>query len=69
VFFDVDEIVSMDLWRRRLEGALRRSRVLLLCLSPRWRQSVVCRWEWEVFHHTRAGRRAGVPACRPGSTS
>lgn len=35
VFFDTAEIRGMDDWRQRLEGAMRRSRVLLVCLSPR----------------------------------
>ncbi len=62
IFFDIEEISSMDLWRQRLEGALRRSRVLLVCLSPNWRDSITCRWEWAAFHAARAGRRAGTPS-------
>lgn len=60
IFFDTEEIHGMERWRDRLEGALRRSRVLLVCLSDAWCDSLNCRWEWQAFHAARAGRRSGV---------
>jgi hypothetical protein len=45
VFQDTAEIRGMDDWHHRLEGALRRSRVLLVFLSPNYRKSDFCQWE------------------------
>ena len=49
VFFDQHEIRDMDDWRNRILGALRRSKVLLICLSPNYFRSGPCRWEWEEY--------------------
>src|SRR5262249_15038972 len=48
-FFDTDEIRDMDDWRNRILGALRRSKVLLICLSPAYVRSKPCRWEWDEY--------------------
>ena len=61
VFFDTDDIQGMNPWRQRIEAALRRSRVLLVCLSPSYRASDYCRWEWLHFHSARSARRARHP--------
>ncbi|OWK43756.1 tetratricopeptide repeat protein [Fimbriiglobus ruber] len=59
VFFDTDEIRDMDDWRNRILGALRRSKVMLICLSPNYFASQPCRWEWEEYqarqHHKLMG--------------
>jgi len=35
IFFDTDDIRDMDDWEHRILGALRYSRILLVCLSPK----------------------------------
>jgi hypothetical protein len=47
IFFDTHEIRDMDDWRNRILGGLRRSKVLLICLSPDYFQSLPCKWEWD----------------------
>jgi tetratricopeptide (TPR) repeat protein len=49
LFFDTLEIKDADDWRFRILGALRRSRLLLVCLSPNYFASDYCRWEWEEY--------------------
>ncbi|HLG16227.1 MAG TPA: toll/interleukin-1 receptor domain-containing protein [Blastocatellia bacterium] len=49
VFLDTTEIRDMDDWRHRILGALRQSRILLVCLSPNYFASDSCRWEWEEY--------------------
>jgi tetratricopeptide (TPR) repeat protein len=49
IFFDTHEIRDMDDWRNRILGALRRSKVLLICLSPNYFRSGPCRWEWDEY--------------------
>jgi hypothetical protein len=49
VFFDTDKIGDRDDWRNGILGALRRSNVLLICLSPNYLASQPCRWEWDEF--------------------
>lgn len=49
IFFDTDEIRNMDDWRHRILGALRSSKILLVCLSPNYFASDYCRWEWEEY--------------------
>ena len=55
IFFDKQEIRDMDDWRNRILGSLRRSKVLLICLSPNYFQSKACKWEWDEYqgrqHH------------------
>lgn len=36
VFLDTDDIRDMDDWRGRILGALRESKILLVCLSPNY---------------------------------
>ncbi len=45
IFFDTAEIRDMDDWKNRILGALRRSKVLLVCLSPNYFASQPCRWD------------------------
>lgn len=49
IFFDTSQIETMDDWRHRILGALRHSKILLVCLSPHYFNSEYCRWEWEEF--------------------
>ena len=49
IFFDTSEIRDMDDWRHRVLGALRHSRILLVCLSPNYFQSKPCRWEFDEY--------------------
>jgi tetratricopeptide (TPR) repeat protein len=49
VFLDTDTIVDMDDWRHRILGALRESKILLVCLSPHYFSSDNCRWEWQEY--------------------
>ena len=49
IFFDTDEIRDMDDWRNRILGALRRSKVLLICLSKNYFASKPCKWEWDEY--------------------
>ncbi|MBI2422952.1 MAG: toll/interleukin-1 receptor domain-containing protein [Candidatus Hydrogenedentes bacterium] len=49
IFFDTEEIESMDDWRHRILDALRHSRILLVCLSPDYFRSEYCRMEWEEY--------------------
>ena len=59
IFFDTAEIRDMDDWRNRILGALRRSKVLLICLSPNYFASQPCRWEWDEFLARQAHKLAG----------
>ncbi len=61
VFFDATEIHGLDDWSQRIEGALRRSHVLMVCLSPAWSASEYCRLEQQIFDATRQQRHKGVP--------
>lgn len=56
VFFDTCDIRDYEDWRHRILGALRHSKVLLVCLSPAYFNSNNCRWEWEHFLQ-RQGKR------------
>src|SRR3990172_622865 len=49
IFFDTEEIKSMDDWRHRILEGLRHSRILLVCLSPDYFRSEYCRMEWEEY--------------------
>lgn len=60
IFFDRESIASMAAWRERILGALRRSKVLLVILSPSYFESPYCREEWQMFvEHERARRVVG----------
>ena len=39
----------MDDWQHRILGALRHSKILLVCLSPDYFRSPYCRWEWDEY--------------------
>jgi hypothetical protein len=45
LFFDSDNIKGMDDWRHRILGAIRSTRLLLVCLSPHFVESDYCAWE------------------------
>src|SRR5208337_1263759 len=61
VFFDREEIRGMDDWRHRILGALRESRLLLVCLSPAYLESEYCAWEFiEYLNHEFARALLGV---------
>ncbi len=49
IFLDTEEIRDMDDWRLRILGALRSSKILLVCLSPTYFASPHCRWEWDEY--------------------
>ena len=49
IFFDTLEIKDADDWRLRILGALRKSRILLVCLSPSYFASEYCIWEWKEY--------------------
>jgi tetratricopeptide (TPR) repeat protein len=49
IFFDLDAIRDMDDWRHRILEALRHSRILLVCISPRYFASEYCFWEWQEY--------------------
>ena len=49
IFFDQHEIKDADDWRFRILGALKQSKMLLVCLSPNYFASPYCRWEWEEY--------------------
>ena len=49
IFLDTEEIHDGDDWRHRILGALRQSKILLVCLSPNYFASQYCRWEWEEY--------------------
>ena len=49
IFFDASEIKDMDDWRLRIQGSLRHSKVLLVCLSPNYFESGPCKWEWDKY--------------------
>lgn len=57
IYMDTRENRVGDHWREKLRLALTGSRVLLVCLSPSYFASDLCRWEWEVF----AASRSRVP--------
>lgn len=59
IFFDSDEIADMDDWRHRILGALRHSKILLICLSPNYFASQYCRWEWDEYLRRRVHQLMG----------
>jgi TIR domain len=52
VFFDTEEIRSMDAWESRIHQGLRESRMMVAILSPGYFASDYCRKEWEVYVET-----------------
>ena len=59
IFLDTKDIRDMDDWRHRILGALRSSKILLVCLSPNWSQSEYCLWEWEDYLRRQVHQLAG----------
>ena len=59
VFFDRDEIRSMDDWQLRIFDGLHSSRLMLAVLSENYFDSDYCREEWEIYvqHETARGMR------------
>lgn len=49
IFFDRQEIATMDDWEHRILRGLRGSKVMLAVLSPHYFDSVYCRKEWELY--------------------
>ena len=45
IFFDTADIKGMEDWRHRILGAIRSTRLLLVCLSPNYLESEYCAWE------------------------
>lgn len=66
VFFDTSEIQGMQDWRAPDPGALRTSKVMLVCLSPNYFDSDPCRWEWDEYRQRQvsASWRASAPGDR-----
>jgi hypothetical protein len=52
VFFDTEEIRTMDDWEHRILRGLRRSRMMVAVLSPGYFASEYCRKEWEIYVET-----------------
>jgi TIR domain len=67
IFFDTHEIRDMDDWQDRVPGALRRSKVLLICVSPNYVASLPCRWEWEEYQARQAHSKRSKLNHSPGS--
>lgn len=51
IFIDRTDIMTGDLWQKRLSVALRESRLLLAMLSPSYFKSEWCRREWFSAEH------------------
>jgi tetratricopeptide (TPR) repeat protein len=49
IFFDRQEIATMDDWEHRILRGLRGSKVMLAVLSPHYFDSEYCRKEWELY--------------------
>jgi hypothetical protein len=54
IFLDENEIRDMDDWRHRIQGALRSSKVLVICFSPNYLESMNCQWEWDDYQIKRS---------------
>ena len=52
VFFDTDEIRSMDDWEARILTGLRQSKMMVAVLSPSYFASAYCLKEWEIYVET-----------------
>ena len=60
VFFDRQEIRTMDDWEHRILHGLRSSKAMIAVLSPQYFASAYCRKEWEMFLEHELAR------CMPG---
>ena len=52
VFFDTDEIRSMDAWKARILTGLGQSKMMVAILSPSYFASAYCLKEWEIYVET-----------------
>ncbi len=52
VFFDTEEIRTMDVWEHRILRGLRHSKMMVAVLSPAYFASDYCRKEWEIYVET-----------------
>ena len=52
VFFDTQEIRSMDDWEARILTGLRQSKMMVAILSPSYFASAYCLKEWEIYVET-----------------
>ena len=59
IFLDHDEIKGMDDWRSRILGALKKSKMLLVCLSPNYFTSEYCFWEWWEYRQREVHKLMG----------
>jgi len=59
IFLDTSEIKDMEDWRHRILGALRESKILLVCLSPSYFASRYCRWEFDEYVHRQVHQLMG----------
>ena len=53
VFFDTDDIRSMDAWEARILAGLGQSKIMVAVLSPNYSMSDFCRKEWELYVETK----------------
>lgn len=60
VYLDKERIATMDNWRHNVLEALRRSRFLLVCVSPDYFKSAPCRWEWQEYLHRQVKQLMGT---------
>lgn len=60
IFFDTSTIKDMDDWRHRVLESLKNSRILLICLSPNYINSKVCRWEYEAYRRHQPHKSIGL---------
>jgi hypothetical protein len=49
IFFDMQDIQNSQIWKARINGALRASTVLVSVTSPAYFDSEWCRYEWDHF--------------------
>ena len=52
VFFDTQEIRSMDAWEARILTGLGQSKMMVAILSPSYFGSACCLKEWEIYVET-----------------
>ncbi len=65
VFFDRDEIRSMDDWQRRIYDGLHASKLMLAVLSEAYFRSNYCHREWDVYRQHEARREMLGEAIAP----
>jgi tetratricopeptide (TPR) repeat protein len=65
VFFDIEEIRSMDDWRLRILQGMRESHLFLACLSPSYIESDYCEWEFVEYLKNEIGLLHGLNGIAP----